>query len=114
MSTVVDDAGDAGDARAALDTGDDAVFGHRWNAPGRTLLALHNLSDIARNIARDVFPDDARPAELLADRRYDVLSGDGVGLTLAPYGFRWFLLSPVDDHDGAARGSPPRRERASR
>lgn len=103
-----------GGTAVPLDTGDDAVFGHRWDAGGGALVALHNLSGVARNIARDVFPDHARSAELLADRRYDVLSGDGAGLTLAPYGFRWFLLSPVDDHDAAARGSPPRRERASR
>ena len=43
-----------------------------------------------------------------------VVSGSDRAFTLAAYGFRWFLLDPVGEDGSAARGSLPRRARASR
>jgi len=102
-----------GGTAVPLETGDDAVFAHRWDGRGGSLVATHNLDREARDVVLDLGAD-ARTSEVFADRRYDVVSGDTRALTLGPYGFRWFLLEGVGGDGGAATGSRPRRARAPR
>ena len=97
-------AGLAGGAAVALDSGDHAVFAHRWDAGGRSLVAMHNLSDGPREAGLDLGPDDGEVSELLADRRYAVPTEGHVAFTLAPYGFRWFALERSARPTAAARG----------
>jgi maltose alpha-D-glucosyltransferase/alpha-amylase len=97
-------AGLAGGAAASLDAGDDAVFAHRWDAAGRSLVALHNLSGRPRDVALDLASEESEPSELFADRRYAVPTDGQVAFTLAPYGFRWFVLERAARPAAAATG----------
>lgn len=98
------EAGLVGGAAASLDAGDNAVFAHRWDAGGRSLIALHNLSGLPRDVALDLASEGRGPSELFADRRYAVPTDGQVAFTLAPYGFRWFVLERAARPAAAATG----------
>ena len=84
-----------GDCRA-LETGDPAVFAHRCDWSGGTVIAVHNLADrpATINLAAGL-PPHPQMVELLGDRPYEQVDG-GQAIELEPYGYRWFRI-------GAAR-----------
>lgn len=70
-----------------------AVLAHRFEAPGGTLLLLHNLG--RDEVSVDLGPQpgqDGDPVEVFADRRYDPPTAELSGLTLTGSGFRWLRL----------------------
>ena len=73
-----------------LETAEPAVFAHRTDWDGETIVALHNLGD--RTVRPRLTLDDAEEAEALVDLfRDEELPLDGpVELDLEPYGYRWF------------------------
>jgi maltose alpha-D-glucosyltransferase / alpha-amylase len=84
-----------GRARRAdvLETGDGRVLAHACRDRDRSVVVVHNLSDEEVGVrldAREAFRAETTPAllEVLSDRAY--APWDGAGLTLSPYGFRWF------------------------
>lgn len=107
-------AGVARGSAFAVETGDGSVFGHRCDGEGGALVAVHNLSDSARDVRLDHVGDGAGVTELLADRRYEPASSAPLAFTIAPYGFRWLRLERSGDRDGEATGSLRRPEQASR
>lgn len=90
------------------------MFGHRCDCAEAALVAVHNLSDSARDVRLDHVGDGAGVTELLADRRYEPAYSGSLAFTIAPYGFRWFRLERFADRDGEATGSLRRPEQASR
>lgn len=96
-----------------LESGDEAVFAHRCDGDG-SLVAIHNLSDTARDVMLDLEADGPPVTELFADRRYEPALGGPLSFTIAPYGFRWLRLERAGDRGAEATGSPRTRERASR
>jgi len=76
-----------------LDTGDPAVLALRYEAPGGTMLTLHNLSAKRRTVDVGPQPDqEGDPVEVFADHRYDPPTPDLAGVDLAGYGYRWLRL----------------------
>jgi maltose alpha-D-glucosyltransferase/alpha-amylase len=105
-------AGIEGGEATSLETGDDAVFAHRWAGRNGALVAAHNLDESPRDVVLGLAPG-TEVTEIFADRRYDVL-GVSQAFTLAPYGFRWFRVAPVSSDGAAVTGSRPRHARATR
>ena len=78
---------------ASLDSGDPAVLALRYDAPGGTMLSLHNLSAKRRTV--DVGPQPGQEGdaiEVFADHRYEAPKPDLAGVDLAGYGYRWLRL----------------------
>jgi maltose alpha-D-glucosyltransferase/alpha-amylase len=105
-------AGIEGGEATPLETGDDAVFAHRWAGRNGALVAAHNLDESPRDVVLGLAPG-TEVTEIFADRRYDVL-GVSQAFTLAPYGFRWFRVAPVSSDGAAVTGSRRRHARATR
>ena len=84
-----------------LDPGDDAVFAHRCDWEGRTVVAAHNLGEqpcVVRLQLGDV-PKDGRLDDLLDDRGATALADDGtLELKMDGYGFRWFRILASEHH----------------
>ena len=79
-----------------LDTGDDAVFTHLCEWKGRTVLAVHNLSDDDRVVQLDLGDRDvARLQETVCDQHYDKPEGRPLRVELSGFGYRWFRLGDV-------------------
>jgi maltose alpha-D-glucosyltransferase/alpha-amylase len=82
-----------------LETGDPAVFAHRCDWCGGTVIAVHNLADRPASVSLasglPVEPPMPPMVELLGDRPYQQVDGGQV-IALEPYGYRWFRI-------GAAR-----------
>ena len=77
----------------SLDTGDAAVLALRHDAPGGTMLTLHNLSAKRRTVDVGPQPDqEGDPVDVFADHRYDPPTPDLAGVDLAGYGYRWLRL----------------------
>ena len=77
-----------------LDTGDDAVLAHRCTWEGRSVIALHNLSEAPREITLQV-PDaeGAVLVDLLETRSTShQLDGGRLELKLEGFGHRWLRL----------------------
>jgi maltose alpha-D-glucosyltransferase/alpha-amylase len=84
-----------------LDSGDPAVFAHRCDWRGGSVLAVHNLSARECVATLPLGGSGSPVVELLADQEYD----DEDQLTshrihLGPYGYRWFR--PSDRHRQAS------------
>ena len=76
-----------------LESGDPAVFAHRCDWSGGTVVAVHNL---AGRPARVCLPwkkeDESQPmVELLGDRPNQTVERDRA-IELEPYGYRWFRI----------------------
>jgi trehalose synthase len=70
-----------------------AVFAHRSEWDGRTIVAVHNLGDERAAVAFDI-GEDARLIDLF---RHDEHAGCRVELELEPYDHRWFRLQRHGD-----------------
>jgi trehalose synthase len=80
---------------SVLDTGEDAVLGHRCDWEGRTVLAVHNLSGEAQKVEVEV--EGADDERVLVDLLEDdggsrSLEGGRCSVELEPYGYRWLRL----------------------
>ena len=70
-----------------------AVFAHSCFWKGSTVIAVHNLSSEQCTAYLDLSNlPDGHVADLLGDRRYKPLEGDGHALDLEGYDYRWFHL----------------------
>ncbi|MPZ74077.1 MAG: trehalose synthase [Nitriliruptorales bacterium] len=81
-----------------LDTDHNAVFAHRCEWEGRTVLAVHNLSDGPLEVEVDVGGGDGASVQDLldADGSVQSLERGMLQLTLEGYGHRWLRLQGED------------------
>src|SRR3954454_9887214 len=75
---------------ALLDTGDEALFAHRCDWEGSTIVAVHNLADREAS-AHLVLGGEGELVDLFEDKDLAVDAGE-VTVELNPYGYRWFRL----------------------
>ncbi|YCK34090.1 alpha-amylase family protein [Actinomadura sp. ATCC 39365] len=88
-----------------LDTGDDAIFSHRCDADGATVVVAHNLCDTAKDVdLRLDGLENCDLTDLLVDGTIKVSADGTAKLALGPHGCRWLRASPPNC---------PRRTRAS-
>jgi maltose alpha-D-glucosyltransferase/alpha-amylase len=73
-----------------LDSGDAAVFAHRCDWEGSTIVAVHNLADRDASARLDVRGEGAL-VDLFHDDERELHDGE-VKLDLAPYGAHWFRV----------------------
>ena len=73
-----------------LDSGDAAVFAHRCDWEGSTVVAVHNLADREANARLDVGGGGAL-VDLFHDDERELHDGEAT-LDLAPYGAHWFRV----------------------
>ncbi|MFI9596953.1 alpha-amylase family protein [Nonomuraea sp. NPDC052265] len=80
-----------------LDTGDDAIFSHRCDADGATVVVAHNLCETAKDVELRLDGlENCDLTDLLVDGTIRV-SGDGTAkLALGPHGCRWLRASPPE------------------
>jgi maltose alpha-D-glucosyltransferase/alpha-amylase len=73
-----------------LDPGDSAVFAHRADWDGSTVVAVHNLAgrDASVQLKLD---EDGFLSDLFAEEEHELEDGT-VSLALEPYGARWFRI----------------------
>lgn len=91
---------------AVLDTGVDAVFAHRADRDGETVVAVHNLgeTEVEVEITLDGLGSSTVLTDLLVDGTVEI-SGDGrARFPMGRYGCRWFRAStpetaPADSAD---------------
>ncbi|MFE3451222.1 alpha-amylase family protein [Nonomuraea sp. NPDC059194] len=80
-----------------LKTGHPAVFAHRCDADGATVVAVHNLGDTATEIELTLADlADRVLVDLLADETMEVADGR-VRLPMSPHGCRWLRAVPRED-----------------
>lgn len=75
-----------------LDAGDPAVFAHRCDWRGGTVLAVHNLAPEPCVATLRLEKNEAPVTELLADREYRPVERSPLRADLGPYGYRWFRV----------------------
>ncbi len=79
-----------------LDTGDDSVFGLRYDTGDSTLVVLNNLSRTCRMVQLDLSAEEAQTAtDLFADRRYEPLNQDSPRMHFESYGYRWLRVKGI-------------------
>jgi maltose alpha-D-glucosyltransferase/alpha-amylase len=76
-----------------LESGDPAVFVHRCDWSGGTVLTVHNLADRPARVRLPWRKEDERQpmVELLGDRQNQTVEPDRA-IELQPYGYRWFRI----------------------
>ncbi|MER6578980.1 alpha-amylase family protein [Nonomuraea sp. NPDC001023] len=80
-----------------LDTGDDAVFSHRCDADGATVVVAHNLCDTARDVELRLDGlENCDLTDLLVDGTIKVSADGTAKLALGPHGCRWLRASPPE------------------
>ncbi|MEV0384344.1 alpha-amylase family protein [Nonomuraea sp. NPDC050643] len=78
-----------------LETGHKAVFAHRCDADGATVVVAHNLCDTAQEVELTLEGIDGyQLTDLLADGTAEVSDKGAVRLPLGPHGSRWLRASP--------------------
>jgi len=76
-----------------VDTGESAVLGITYEAPGGVMLALHNLSDKKKTVDLGEQPgQEGDPFEMFANQDYEPVGPALKGIDLAGYGYRWIRL----------------------
>lgn len=75
-------------------TAEPALFAHRCDWEGSTVIAVHNLSSRACTTTLEISePDDCEGLiDLLGDRDEVPLEAGGLQLDLDPYAYRWFRV----------------------
>ncbi|HEX7184146.1 MAG TPA: alpha-glucosidase C-terminal domain-containing protein, partial [Thermoanaerobaculia bacterium] len=77
---------------AILDAGDPAVFAHRCDWSGGTVVAVHNLADRPAAVRLALDGVETMPMiELMGDQPYQEIR-TGQEIDLEPYGYRWFRI----------------------
>ncbi|MFF4197780.1 alpha-amylase family protein [Nonomuraea sp. NPDC001831] len=80
-----------------LETGDDAVFSHRCDADGATVVVAHNLCDTARDVELRLDGlENCDLTDLLVDGTIKVSADGTAKLALGPHGCRWLRASPPE------------------
>ncbi|MEV3984876.1 alpha-amylase family protein [Nonomuraea sp. NPDC049758] len=80
-----------------LDTGDDAIFSHRCDADGATVVVAHNLCDTARDVELRLDGlENCDLTDLLVDGTIKVSADGTAKLALGPHGCRWLRASPPE------------------
>ncbi|MEU1724687.1 alpha-amylase family protein [Nonomuraea sp. NPDC005692] len=80
-----------------LDTGDDAIFSHRCDADGATVVVAHNLCDTAKDVdLRLDGLENCDLTDLLVDGTIKVSADGTAKLALGPHGCRWLRASPPE------------------
>lgn len=80
----------------ALDLGDDAVLGLRYDGDDSSVIVVNNLSGRRISIALGLSEEEAKTAtDLLADRRYEPLDPAAPKMRIEPYGFRWLRVRGI-------------------
>ncbi len=75
-----------------LEAGDPAVFAHRCDWSGGTVVAVHNLADRAAVVRLGLDGEKPLPMiEMLGDQPYRQIRTDEE-IDLEPYGYRWFRI----------------------
>lgn len=75
-----------------LESGDPAVFAHRCDWSGGTVLTVHNLADRPARVRLPWKEKERQPmVELLGDRSNQTLEPDRE-IELQPFGYRWFRI----------------------
>ncbi|GAA4197316.1 alpha-amylase family protein [Microbispora amethystogenes] len=89
-----------------LDTGVDAVFAHRADCDGETVVAVHNLGDAEAEVELTLEGLDSSKVltDLLVDGRIEIGDSGRVSFPMGRYGCRWFRAStpetaPADSAD---------------
>jgi maltose alpha-D-glucosyltransferase/alpha-amylase len=78
-----------------LDVATHAVFAHRVDWDGRSLVFFHNLTGEEQTAAVELEEgEDARVIPIFGDQEYDV-DGGTVEVDLDPYGYHWFSVGHV-------------------
>ena len=77
-----------------LPAADPAVFAHRCDWRGSTVILVHNLADRDATVRLELGGDTGELVELLGDQPYSVVDGQRE-IRLEPYGYRWFRLGGV-------------------
>jgi len=87
-----------------LDTGEPAVFAHRCDRDGGTVLAVHNLDDreVTVRLTLDDLDSSCVLTDLLVDGQLKVSDGGQVRLSLGPYGCRWLRATLPEDAEATA------------
>ncbi|TDD12208.1 trehalose synthase [Nonomuraea deserti] len=77
-----------------LDTGENAVFAHRCEADGATMVIAHNLGDTACDVELTLPGlEGSRLTDLLVDDTLEVSGEGAVRVALGPHGCRWLRAS---------------------
>ncbi|MEU4511357.1 alpha-amylase family protein [Nonomuraea wenchangensis] len=80
-----------------LDAGHHAVFAHRCDADGATVVVAHNLCDTAVDAELELAGLEGHQlTDLLVDGTLDVSADAKVKLPLEPHGCRWLRASPPE------------------
>ncbi|MER6512424.1 alpha-amylase family protein [Nonomuraea sp. NPDC001636] len=80
-----------------LDTGDDAIFSHRCDADGATVVVAHNLCDTAKDVELRLDGlENCDLTDLLVDGTIKVSADGTAKLALGPHGCRWLRASPPE------------------
>lgn len=77
-------------------TGNDAIFGIRYDVDGSSIVIVNNLSPERHTIDLGL-PEEELPTatDLFADRRYDPLAESDARMRINGYGFRWVRLGGI-------------------
>ena len=75
-----------------LETQAHALFAHRCDWEGSTVVAVHNLSDGSASATLDLGDDVAGVEDLLEARDHEVAKGGQLDVELGPYGYLWLKL----------------------
>jgi maltose alpha-D-glucosyltransferase / alpha-amylase len=77
-----------------VETGDPAVFGHRCQWQGGTIIAVHNLADRRASVELDVSEyEGGRLIDLIDHSTREPVERQRHELKLEPYGFHWFRVA---------------------
>ncbi|MFI7424451.1 alpha-amylase family protein [Nonomuraea sp. NPDC049684] len=80
-----------------LDAGDDAIFSHRCDADGATVVVAHNLCDTAKDVELRLDGlENCDLTDLLVDGTIKVSADGTAKLALGPHGCRWLRASPPE------------------
>jgi maltose alpha-D-glucosyltransferase/alpha-amylase len=80
----------------ALDTGDDAVLGVRYEVDDCAIVVFNNLSRQRRTIKVDLSEEELRTAtDLFCDRRYEPLTDGESRMRIEGLGYRWLRVRGI-------------------
>jgi maltose alpha-D-glucosyltransferase/alpha-amylase len=79
-----------------LETGNDAIFGIRYDTEDAAVIVVNNLSDKAHTISFELTDRRSEVAtDLFGDREYTPITTEKPRMRIDPYGYRWIRLGGV-------------------
>jgi maltose alpha-D-glucosyltransferase / alpha-amylase len=80
----------------AIDTGQDAILGLRYDVDDSSILILNNLSGTRHTISLDLTERERSTAtDLFGDRAYDPIDPENAKMRMEGYGYRWMRIGGV-------------------